>query len=236
MYRHCGAEDFSDFAAGRVLLHRPGGTNFPVRLAQEIFGRVLEHLPSREGITLYDPCCGTGYLLTVLGLLNRGVVSGIAGSDIDADALAVAGDNLALLTPAGMDARLRRIREMGREHPSAVYDEAARSATRLRGLLTGPSPRIGLFRADVLAGAPTAEMTFVADAVVADLPYGRMVGWKGDARGGVDALLRFVLPVLGPHSVVAVVSEGRHQTALPGIKRLEKQKVGKRFFALYRQA
>lgn len=35
VYRYCEKENFEDLASGRVILHRGGYPNFPVRLAQE---------------------------------------------------------------------------------------------------------------------------------------------------------------------------------------------------------
>src|SRR2546421_8643108 len=50
----------------RVLYGGPGSSAFPVRLASEIFQRCrsrLAHQGAPPPYTLYDPCCGEGYLL-----------------------------------------------------------------------------------------------------------------------------------------------------------------------------
>jgi hypothetical protein len=62
-YRFGEARSYEDFAAGRVFYGRPGAPNFPVRLTQELFGRCLSHSVKKNGLVLYDPCCGSGYLL-----------------------------------------------------------------------------------------------------------------------------------------------------------------------------
>ena len=60
--------DYSDLASGRVLYSMPGHPAFPIRLGSEILQRCLA-LRRAAGysspVVLYDPCCGTGYLVTV---------------------------------------------------------------------------------------------------------------------------------------------------------------------------
>lgn len=43
-YKYSKDDNFEDFACGRVLYHRSGMPSFPVRLADEIFKRFMEHL------------------------------------------------------------------------------------------------------------------------------------------------------------------------------------------------
>lgn len=58
VYKYCENRNFEDLASGRVILHRTGYPNFPVRLAQEIFCRCLDHCGVPDHICIYDPCCG----------------------------------------------------------------------------------------------------------------------------------------------------------------------------------
>ena len=51
---------------------------------------------------MYDPFCGGGTLLTVIGFLASAPVALLAGSDLDADALRTAEQNLALLSREGL--------------------------------------------------------------------------------------------------------------------------------------
>ena len=113
VYQYCGKGDFEDFASGRVLLHRTGYPNFPVRLAQEIFCRCLARLDSAKPLRLYDPCCGGGYLLTVLGFLNYGRLETIAASDISGEAVQLARENLSLLGRAGLARRKEQLSQHG---------------------------------------------------------------------------------------------------------------------------
>src|SRR5919198_6265316 len=90
---------YEDYASGRILYGRPGFTAFPVRLASELFQRCADRL-AQEGkpppYSLFDPCCGGGYLVTVAGLLHGDRLAGILASDIDPEAVDLAGRNLSL--------------------------------------------------------------------------------------------------------------------------------------------
>ena len=68
---------------------------------------VREYLPEKSHLTLYDPCCGSGYLLTVLGYLNHNQIDMFVGSDIDQNAAELARQNLALLTWEGLMNRVK---------------------------------------------------------------------------------------------------------------------------------
>ncbi|NMA83020.1 MAG: hypothetical protein GX962_04050 [Epulopiscium sp.] len=69
-YKHYSNESFEDFASGRVIYSKAGFTNYPVKIANEAFRRAVEYSGKKDKFTIYDPCCGGGYLLTVLELLN----------------------------------------------------------------------------------------------------------------------------------------------------------------------
>ena len=97
-YKYGKNDNNEDFSAGRVLYIIKGMTNFPVRLAQEIYGRCLQHSRKKNNICLYDCCCGGGYLLTVLGFLNQDTIVKIIGSDIKIEMLKIAEKNLTLLS------------------------------------------------------------------------------------------------------------------------------------------
>src|SRR5260221_6622392 len=96
--------DYSDLTSGRVFYSLPGHPAFPVRLASEIFQHAMA---IREVIykvstpcVLYDPCCGAGYSLSVLGYLHGEKIQELIGSDVDEKAVALAKQNLRLLNIA----------------------------------------------------------------------------------------------------------------------------------------
>lgn len=55
-YLYCKDDNFEDFASGRVLYGGKGIPNFPVRLLNEIYGRTVSYLESKEDLVIYDPC------------------------------------------------------------------------------------------------------------------------------------------------------------------------------------
>lgn len=70
-YLYCKDDNFQDFASGRVLYGGKGIPNFPIRLLLEIYGRALERSNKKEDLVIYDPCCGGGYSLTILGYFQN---------------------------------------------------------------------------------------------------------------------------------------------------------------------
>ncbi len=84
-YKYTDKINYQDYASGRVPYHRTGRPNFPVRLASEIFQRCLAYA-DLDQVSLYDPCCGGAYMLTVIGLLHGDRIKKIYGSDIDKEA------------------------------------------------------------------------------------------------------------------------------------------------------
>jgi len=93
-YKYCDNDNFEDFASGRVMIHKSGYPNFPVRLAQEIFCRCVDYFKDKNNIFIYDPCCGSGYMTTAIGLLDHKLLKSIICSDCDDEALKIAKQNL----------------------------------------------------------------------------------------------------------------------------------------------
>jgi 23S rRNA G2445 N2-methylase RlmL len=97
-------ENYEDLASGRVLHGLAGATNFPVRLASEVFQRcadVLKQEGRKPPYTIYDPLCGVGYMLTALGFLHGEHIERLVGSDYDEAILKTARQNLGLLSAGG---------------------------------------------------------------------------------------------------------------------------------------
>ncbi len=234
VYKYCENRNFEDFASGRVLLHRTGYPNFPVRLAQEVFCRCMERIGSPEQICIYDPCCGGGYLLTVLGFLNYGRIGSIAASDISAEAVELARENLSLLCLEGLRQRIEQLGRLRDLHGKSSSLEALESAENLLGIVTGAARGIELevFQADILSPGALEGRDFKADIVFTDVPYGNLVEWQ---EGQEDALCLpdRLLPVIKDTSVVAVCSDKRQKFRSDYFRRLEKQAVGKRLFQIF---
>lgn len=231
--------DYSDFASGRVLRSVPGRTAFPVRLADELFQRCLAlRPPSRRDtpVVLYDPCCGGASLLCTLAFLHWPSIRRIVASDADPDALALAGRNLALLTPDGIAERRREIATLHAEYGKASHAEALQSADRLAARIddlvqTNPLPT-RLFLADALD--PSSLRAHLeprgVDVVIADVPHGQRTHWlhpeadreAPDAQDGNTAIWRLLdalWPALAPDAVLAIVGDksqrARHERYAP---------------------
>lgn len=131
VYKYCENKNFEDLASGKVIVHRAGYPNFPVRLAQEIFSRCLHYLDDPDSVCIYDPCCGGGYLLTVLGFLNFEKIKTIMASDISDDAIQLTNENLSLLDKNGLKKRIRQINDLLSLYNKHSHIEALNSATNL---------------------------------------------------------------------------------------------------------
>src|SRR5690242_16507738 len=130
------SQDYSDLASGRVFYSVPDHPAFPVRLASEIFQRCLA---SRATIykdtnpcTLYDPCCGAAYHLSILAYLHRNHIREIIASDIDERTIAIARRNLGLLSVEGLDQRIGEITKMMEQYHKDSHKEALVSAHILK--------------------------------------------------------------------------------------------------------
>lgn len=236
-YKYIENDNFEDFACGRVIKHKPGFTNFPVRLAQEIFLRCLRYLEKKDNLTIYDPCCGGGYLLTVLGFLNFDTITSIYGSDINLDAVDHTKENLELLTISGMERRINSIENLYQEYQKASHQEALDSANKLKTLLK-PNVTIhtNIFVNNILNIDNVSKQKFKADIVITDVPYGNMVSWNGNEKT-VDlqvSLLNHLIPILNIGSIIAICSDKKQKFSSEQFKRLEKQLIGKRKFEIFR--
>src|ERR1041384_7122595 len=133
--------DYSDLASGRVFYSLPGHPAFPIRLASEIFQRCLARraiiYENTTPCTLYDPCCGAAYHLSVLAYLHRSHIQEISASDIDEKAVTLANRNLGLLNVEGLDRRIDEITSMLEQYHKESHKEALASAHNLKNRIIG---------------------------------------------------------------------------------------------------
>lgn len=233
--------DYSDLASGRVLhslppqAGLPGSPAFPVRLASEIFLTCLA-LRRTAGVQgpcrLYDPCCGSGYLVSVLGWLHGEQIGALIASDIQPRAVETARRNLALLTPQGLDARRAEIDGLLRQYGKDSHREALESAARLAERLPGALPTL-VFQAD--AADPAALRVGLGetrpDLVITDLPYGQHSAWDGAASQSENpaaALLEALRAVLAPGAIIAAAADKGQKIIHPAFRRLRHLRAGKR--------
>ena len=236
-------ENYELYASGGVFYSVPGHAAFPVRLANEIFGRCMALWDAGgEGrrCTLYDPCCGGAYHLATLAYFQWDRLARIAASDIDPDILALGARNLSLLTVDGLDRRIAELAALFRQFGKASHATALENARILRRRLvafTRDYPvETRTFRADatdqnaVRAGLAGAAV----DIVITDLPYGQRSRWHADtlalnaAQDPVRQLLDSLLPCLAPGAVVAVAATKRTPIEHEGYRRAGRFSLGKR--------
>jgi len=205
-------EDHSDLAGG-VLHSAPGFPAFPVRLASEMFQRALAFLPDSTA-RVWDPCCGSGHLLTVLALLHRRDIHAVLGTDVDPAALVLARKNLDLLGEHGLDARAEELRARAERLGKPAYLDAAAAAQRLARRLArdGGTLPYDVARADVF---DTGHLRRVLkhrhpNLVITDVPYGEQTSWVGATGAtGVESMLRSLESVLDDGAVIALATRGR---------------------------
>ncbi len=192
----------------------------------------MVHL-GHERARLWDPCCGSGYLVTVLGLLHRDLLVHVRASDVDPDAVAIAARNLELLTAEGLAERERELRRSALDFGRVAYVERAEAARDLAAGLAvtgGDLPHESAV-ADVFALAEPVD----ADLVVTDVPYGEMTRWEGDIpQDPVHGLLSSMGRVLPERSVVVLTARTRRVQLPEGVRALERVKVGNRSAVLVR--
>jgi 23S rRNA (guanine2535-N1)-methyltransferase len=227
-------ENYEDFTAGRVLLSHAGITSFPVRLASEIFQRCASYFPKDQRLRIYDPCCGGGYLLTVIGFLHAARIQSLYGSDINADLVRLASDNLRLLTAEGLDIRRDSLRHLAAAYNKSSHHDALQSVERLRHYLPASSIFTQTWVGDALQ--PTADTASV-DLIICDVPYGSLTNWQVDAQDNlVSALLQAQSDVLVTGGIAAVVSDKSQKATYPRYKRLQQEHIGKRRFLILQKA
>lgn len=228
--------DYSDLASGRVFYSFAGHPAFPVRLASEIWQRCLA-LRKRAGldapVVLYDPCCGTGYLLAILAYLHPENLRQVIASDFDEQAVDLARRNLELLTPSGIERRLNEIQEMIRLYGKSSHEEALHSAQVLQARVAAlPSLALQTFQANALDGAALVRNLpgQTVNLVVTDVPYGQHSQWQGQTAdtNPLQALLSSLSSVLAPGGVVAIASDKHQKIPRDGYRRVDHFQIGKR--------
>jgi 16S rRNA G966 N2-methylase RsmD len=236
--------NYADLASGHVFYSLPGHPAFPIRLASEVYQRCLAWRGLASGpCTIYDPCCGAAYHLSVLAYLHWDSISRVICSDIDEKAVQLAERNLGLLTPGGMERRCREISTMVRLYNKESHKGALESITRMQeqvNLLTAVRPiQILVFRANATEAASLRKglLDTKIDMVFTDIPYGQHSRWEEtEAPDPIWAMLEALSEFLSPESIVAIASDKLQKAAHEKYQRLEKFQIGKRQVIILRPA
>lgn len=234
-YKFALQDDFEDFASGRVLYQKPGMTNFPVRLMNEIFLRCVTYAKKKDEITLYDPCCGGGYLVTVLGMLQRDKIAQIYGSDVSIEALNVAKNNTALLTLEGLEQRKTQLQSYYENFQKDSHLAAVKSCQRIKERLSLvlSNPYVEFFQADATDLKEIKQMNELPDIIIADVPYGKLVDWSEQKDDMIDRLFDAMMTIAKSGTVIAICSDKHQKISVKTGVRKEKQLIGKRKFEIF---
>ncbi len=229
-YKYTKNENYEDFASGRVLYHVGGEPTFPVRLSLEIYERCLQYCGKKTDISLYDCCCGGGYLLTILGLLKSNSISSLYGSDINSESLKLAEDNLGLLKVSGISKRRAELEALYQKYKKVSHMEALQSIDRMEQRLT-KDIKTSVFKQNVF---DVSNLPFIPDIIITDVPYGNMVEWD-EGNGDVNQMMNALSAVCGTETIICICMDKKQKIKTDIFQRLERQLVGKRKFEIYKK-
>lgn len=242
--------DYSDFSSGRVFYSLPGHPAFPIRLASEIFQRCVAHRAAiyndAARCTLYDPCCGAAYHLSVLGYLHGEHIREIIASDIDEKAVALAKRNLGLLHSEGLTIRIGELSAMLEQYGKESHREALQSASALKERLSilteNHSLKTNVFQANAMDRKTMSAhiQPGSVDIVFTDVPYGRHSQWQDTDLSAPSNPLKSMLDVLqdivSASSILAIASDKQQKVSHERFQRIEQFQVGKRRVVLLKPA
>ncbi|HVF24915.1 MAG TPA: hypothetical protein VNA23_03450 [Anaerolineales bacterium] len=240
--------DYSDLASGRVFYSLTGHPAFPVRLASEIFQRCLA---SREKIyktstpcTLYDPCCGAAYHLSVLAYLHGEHIREVISSDIDGNAITLAKRNLELLTVAGLDRRIGEISQLFKLYSKDSHKDALESGyilkNRISALRQERPIATKIFQASATDGRAILKNIGPnsVDIIFTDVPYGQHSHWQSSNSSEILnplwLMLNGLIGILSSASIVAIVSDKKQKVSHESFQRIEQFQIGKRRVVILR--
>jgi len=232
LYKFTQNDNYEDFSSGRVIYQKAGFTNYPVRLAAEIFSRCLEYSGKNE-VTLYDPCCGCGYMVTVLGFLFNEKIISIHASDVSPQAVEISKKNLSLLTSNGIENRKNELTSFVKNYGKDSHRDALQSLNRLCELHKHEIA-INCFTSDVLAAGSLDKKTFIADIVMTDVPYGGLSVWSENRDGAIDVLLDAIKPVLTRNSIISISHTRNQKITNNSFKNIDIIKNGHRIIEFFK--
>lgn len=233
--------DYSDLSSGRVFYSTPGYPAFPIKLASEIFQRCLalrkKIYNTAAPVTLYDPCCGAAYHLSVLTYLHREHIQTVIASDVDPKAVSLAQQNLGLLNLAGFDQRVREIETMLEKYGKDSHQDALNSAAVLKEkffTLEASLPETQVFQSSVTDRAKIESLIKPksVDLVFTDVPYGQHTHWHdadlNPLETPIASMLDSLLGILSTSGIVAIASDKNQKVLHEKYQRIEQFQVGKR--------
>ena len=182
-----------------------------------------------EDLVIYDPCCGGGYALTILGYFQNRYISKIYGSDIDEDMVAHAKKNTSLLTSAALKKRKTEIEELYNSFGKESHKEALGSCDKVSAMLE-KEVIVEIFQADCTMPLPN----ILPDIIITDVPYGNLVEWE-QGKNSIDDMLEQLWRISHENTILAVCMDKKQKINCEKWERLEKQNIGKRKFEILKK-
>lgn len=220
-YLYCPNENFEDYSSGRVIYGGKGIPNFPVRLLNEMYGRAKSYLEKEENIIVYDPCCGGGYALTVLGMFDHANIGRIYASDVDGSMVEMAKRNLGLLTYCGLAKRRQEIRQLYEMYGKQSHLEALTSCDKINDRMKREIAA-EVFEADCTKALPNIQ----PDIIITDVPYGNLTDWTEEA--GLSAMLEQLWKISHANTILAICMDKNQKVGSGRWTRMERHNIGKR--------
>jgi tRNA G10 N-methylase Trm11 len=227
VYKFFQKNNYEDFSSGRVILHKPKNQDFPVRFAGEIFCKCLEYINKSNALCVYDPCCGSGYLLTVLGFLFNKKIEKICGSDIDIEKVNFAQNNLSLLSINGLEKRKNDLIELIKKYNKQSHIGALNSLNSISKYINHKI-KIDTFIADILDKNSLENKKYCADIVITDVPYGSLVTWSDKINDPLNIFMETLIPVINKNTIIAIIHNKNQKISNYQYDRIGKYKAGHR--------
>lgn len=232
-YQFTTNDNYEDYSSGRVLYGATGATNFPVRLISEMFLRCHYYL-SEQGnagpYSIYDPFCGAGYSLTILGLLHSKHIKSLYASDIDQNILKVAEKNISLLSQAGIDERLNELSSLYETYQKDSHKEALKSLEKLKKHISNQTPILQVFKHNIFSDSKLPIDFKSIDILISDLPYNKLAHWQGAYKetNPLQQSLNNIKNKISQKSIIAVSLNKKQEATYEGYSKIKSFKIGAR--------
>jgi tRNA G10 N-methylase Trm11 len=231
VYKFFQKNNYEDFSSGRVILHKSKNPNFPVRLAGEIFCHCLEYRNKTNNLCIYDPCCGSAYLLTVLGFLFNENIETIYGSDVEKEFVDFAQNNLSLLSINGLEKRKNNLMDFVKKYNKQSHIIALNSLNNISKYIKREI-KIDTFISDILNKNSLKNKIFCADIIITDVPYGNLVTWSDKTNDPINILLNTLIPIINKNTIIAIIHNKNQKINNSQYNRIDKFKIGHRIIEI----
>lgn len=236
-------ENYALLASGSVLYSLPGQPAFPIRLSSEIYQRCAEILKGKNidpPYSVYDPFCGSGYLITTLGVLHGNQISDLIASDISETAVELAQRNLNLLTNAGLDLREQELDKLYNAFHKESHLEAIEKIKQIRTefVITQTEKIVKkVFQANALMKDSIELHIPVSsiDIVISDLPYGNQTNWfledkfSNRQTDPINAFLETIRHFVKFSGLVVLITQNKIKfSEIPNFSKKQQFKLGHR--------